>query len=68
MSELIALVREDVDLINGRVSILRALVSGQFKVPKERSRIRAVELISPACDLLRHLMLTASTMRRKKSR
>jgi integrase len=56
LSELIALAREDVDLVNGRVSIRRALVSGQFKVPKERSRIRVVELITPALNLLRQLM------------
>ncbi|MFJ3471023.1 tyrosine-type recombinase/integrase [Pseudomonas sp. NPDC090201] len=56
LSELIALAREDVDLVNGRVSIRRALVSGQFKVPKERSRILVVELIKPALELLRQLM------------
>lgn len=56
LSELIALAREDVDLAAGRLSIRRALVSGQFKVPKERSRIRIVELIAPALDLLQQLM------------
>lgn len=43
-------------MINGRLSIKRALVSGQFKVPKERSRIRVVELITPALTLLQQLM------------
>lgn len=60
LSELIAVAREDIDLINGRVSIKRALVSGQFKVPKERSRIRVVELITPALELLQQLMIDSA--------
>jgi len=56
LSELIALAREDVDVVNGKVSIRRAFVDTQFKVPKERSRIRIVELITPALELLRDLM------------
>ncbi|WP_110951287.1 Arm DNA-binding domain-containing protein [Pseudomonas bohemica] len=55
-SELIAIAREDVDLVNGTISVKRALVVGQFKVPKERSRIRVVELINPALELLQQLM------------
>jgi integrase len=56
LSELIAVAMEDVDLANGTISVRRALVVGQFKVPKERSRIRVVELITPALELMRQLM------------
>jgi integrase len=56
LSELIAVAMEDVDLANGTISVRRALVVGQFKVPKERSRVRVVELITPARDLLERLI------------
>lgn len=52
LSELIAAAVEDADLVAGTLTIRRALVAGEFKVPKERSRIRTVELISPALELL----------------
>lgn len=45
LSEFVALSIEDID---GEAGVLRALVSGEFKVPKERSRTRTVELIDPA--------------------
>lgn len=37
LSELIGLAAEDVDLQAGQVHVRRALVVGEFKVPKERS-------------------------------
>jgi len=52
LSELIAAGVEDVDLVAGTLPIRRALVAGEFKVPNERSRIRTVELIAPALELL----------------
>lgn len=48
LSELIALAAEDVDLVAGVVHVRRASVVGEFKVPKERTRLRVVELIDPA--------------------
>jgi integrase len=51
LSELIAAAVEDVDLVVGTLTIRRALVAGDFKVPKERSRIRTVKLIAPALEL-----------------
>lgn len=59
LSELIALAIEDVDLAAGTVHVRRALVVGEFKVPKERSRVRVVELIDPALDLMREILADA---------
>lgn len=59
LSEVIALAIEDVDLISGTVHVRRALVVGEFKVPKERSRIRIVELVDPALALLREILAAA---------
>lgn len=56
LSELIALAVEDVDLVAGVVHVRRALVVGEFKVPKERARLRTVELIDPALDLMREIV------------
>lgn len=61
LSELIALAVEDVDLNAGTVHVRRALAVGEFKVPKERSRVRVVELIDPALALMREILADAST-------
>ena len=53
VSELVALALEDIDKERRGIHVRRAKVAGEFKVPKERSRIRFVELISPAYN---HLM------------
>lgn len=60
MSEVIALAVEDVDLESGTVHVRRASVVGEFKVPKERSRLRTVELIDPALELMREILADAS--------
>ncbi|MGF6136522.1 Arm DNA-binding domain-containing protein [Pseudomonas laurylsulfatiphila] len=60
LSELIALAVEDVDLEAGTVHVRRALVVGEFKVPKERSRIRTVELVDPALTLMREIVAAAN--------
>ncbi|OOV90957.1 integrase [Pseudomonas sp. MF6396] len=62
LSELIALAVEDVDLEAGTIRIRRALVTGEFKVPKERSRIRTVELIHPALVLMKTIAREASRL------
>lgn len=59
LSELIALAAEDVDLVAGVVHVRRASVVGEFKVPKERTRFRVVELIDPALDLMREIVAAA---------
>lgn len=59
LSEVIALAVEDVDLDAGLVQVRRALVVGEFKVPKERSRVRSVELIDPALGLMREIVAAA---------
>ncbi|MBA5708203.1 DUF3596 domain-containing protein [Pseudomonas fulva] len=56
LSELIAVAREDVDLVAGTVTVRQALVSGEFKVSKERARIRTVEMIAPALPLMTKIM------------
>lgn len=48
VSELIALSWDDIDTVDWVIQVRRARVDGEFKVPKERSRIRRVELIEPA--------------------
>lgn len=60
LSEIVALAVEDVDLDAGTVRVRRALVVGEYKVPKERSRVRTVELIDPALQVLREAMEVAS--------
>lgn len=55
-SELIAAAVEDVDLVAGTLTVRRALVTVEFKVPKERPRIRTIELITPALELMRVIM------------
>lgn len=59
LSELIAAAVEDVDLVAGTLTVRRALVAGEFKVPKERSRIRTVELIAPALKLMTAILTEA---------
>ena len=60
LSELIAAAVEDVDLVAGTLTIRRALVAGEFKVPKERSRIRTIELIAPALGLMKAIVADAT--------
>lgn len=59
LSEVIALAVEDVDQAAGGVHVRRARVGAEYRVPKERSRIRFVELITPAMDLLRQILVDA---------
>lgn len=51
-SELVALRWEDVDLVNGMVSVRRAKVRKKIKVPKTRAGRRTVALLKPATDAL----------------
>lgn len=53
LSELIALAWEDIDTVNWTAKIQRAKVGSHYKVPKERARIRTVELIDPAIEWLK---------------
>ncbi|WP_417536611.1 Arm DNA-binding domain-containing protein [Methylophaga sp.] len=48
VSELIALSWDDVDTENWTIHVKRAKVENEFKVPKEHSRTRRVDLIEPA--------------------
>lgn len=59
LSEVIALAVEDIELEAGVVNVRRALVVGEYKVPKERSRIRRVELVDPALSLIREALNVA---------
>ena len=53
LSEVIALSLDDVDLEAGGIFVRRAKVDTEYKVPKEKSRYRFVELIDPAMSLLK---------------
>jgi integrase len=59
LSEIIALAVEDVDLEAGGVHVRRARVKAEYKVPKEKARIRFVELITPALELLEEILADA---------
>ncbi|MCU8036995.1 phage integrase [Shewanella oncorhynchi] len=59
LSEIIALAWEDIDTETWTVKVQRAKVLNQYKVPKERGRIRVIELIGQAkVWLQRQLALT----------
>ncbi|MDG9784944.1 Arm DNA-binding domain-containing protein [Metapseudomonas otitidis] len=53
VSELVAVGWDDVDWEAGVLWVRRARVQSQYKVPKEKARVRAVELIDPAMEYLR---------------
>ena len=59
LSEVIALAVEDINLEAGGIHVRRARVGAEYKVPKERSRIRFVELITPAMQLLEQILQDA---------
>lgn len=48
ISEVMGLAWEDIDQTNWTISVKRARVESVYKVPKEKTRIRTVELIDPA--------------------
>jgi integrase len=52
-SELFGLAWEDVDTEQWVVRIQRAYVAGQHKIPKTRARVRDVELLAPAIEILK---------------
>jgi integrase len=56
LSELIALSWGDVDTKAWTITVRRAKVGNEYKVPKERSRVRVVELIEPAVQWLKRQM------------
>lgn len=55
-SEIIALAWEDIDTENWTAKIVRSRVLGDYKVPKERSRVRVIELLDPAIQRLKNQM------------
>ena len=57
LPELIAV--DDVDLMAGILTVPRALIADKFKAPKERSRIRTVELIAPPLELMTAILADA---------
>ncbi len=59
-SELLAMAWEDIDTKRWTVKVRRALVTGEFKVPKEKSRRRTVEILHPARKYLMDQMEVSS--------
>lgn len=59
LSEIIALGVDDVDREAGGVWVRRARVISESKAPKERARLRFVELIDPALTLLDDILKDA---------
>lgn len=56
LSEVMALSWEDIDTNSMTIKVQRALVENQFKVPKERCRVREFELLQPAIDIIKRQM------------
>lgn len=56
VSELIALSWEDVDTEQWVITVQRARVGAHYKVPKEKARIRTIELVEPAKQWLKRQM------------
>lgn len=61
-SEVIALAWEDIDTVKWTAKINRARVLGDYKVPKERSRVRVIELLDPAIKWLKEQMAYTSML------
>lgn len=53
VSELIGIGWDDVDLEAGTAWVRRARVESVYKVPKEKARVRMIELIDPSLEYLR---------------
>lgn len=53
LSELAALAWEDIDTDEWTINVNRARVETEYKVPKERSRVRKIELVEPAIEYLK---------------
>jgi len=62
VSELLALAWEDIDLEENVIHVRRANVNGQYKVPKEASRERDIDLLQPARWVLSQLRALTSVM------
>mgnify|MGYP001336775751 CR=1 FL=1 len=56
VSELLGLATSDVDLERNVLHVRRANVNGAYKVPKEASRAREIELLKPARWVLKRLV------------
>lgn len=52
-SEQMAVAWEDVDIVNWTLTVRRARVADEYKVPKEPSRNRTIDLLQPAIDILK---------------
>ena len=59
VSELLALAVEDVDLSRRKLHVRRAWVMGEYRVPKESTRERTIDLLEPAQRIL-HALLPAA--------
>lgn len=53
LSEALALAWEDIDLVEYKIKIKRAMVGNKFKSPKEKASYREFELLQPAIDILK---------------
>lgn len=62
VSELLALAWEDIDFEANTIQVKRANVNGQYKVPKEVSRERAIDMLQPARWVLQQLRLLTGVM------
>ena len=52
-SEQLAIAWEDINFDSWTLTVRRARVAGEFKVPKEPSRNRTIDLLQPAIDILK---------------
>ncbi len=62
LSEMCGLAWEDIDTEQWTVKVQRARVENEYKVPKEKSRIRVVELVEPAKAILMEQMASTAML------
>lgn len=53
LSEMLALAWDDIDFNKWQIKVRRANVNGRYKIPKEESRERTIDLLQPAIDILK---------------
>lgn len=53
LSEMLALAWEDIDFNKWQLKVKRANVNGTYKIPKEVSRERTIDLLEPAIEILK---------------
>ncbi|MCL1124479.1 site-specific integrase [Shewanella surugensis] len=62
VSELLAIAVDDIDLSKNTLTIRRANVNGRYKIPKEKSRERTIDLLHQARWVIEQLLINVQDM------